>query len=126
MNEEALKLYKNGYNCAEALLKSAEKYLDNYSNEIRKTATSFGSGMFNGESCGVVSGALIALGLKYAPNDPLDRAQFKILYKKIKAFQQEFKDNFHSLNCLKLKKEYHQNCFDMVKKGAEILEKLIS
>lgn len=125
MKKLALDLYKNGYNCAEALLQASEKHLNNYSQEIRKTATSFGTGMFSGESCGVVSGALIALGLKYAPNDPLNRTEFKILYKKIKAFQQEFKDNFQSLNCSQLKKEYNQNCFEMVEKGAEILEGLL-
>ncbi len=126
MKQKALEYFTTGYNCAEALLKSSKIHLTNYNDEIRKTASFFGSGMYIGECCGVVTGALMALGLKYAPDNPSDRLAFKKLYKKSKQFQNEFRNMFNSLNCRELKKIHGNNCSTLVKKGAEILERIIS
>jgi C_GCAxxG_C_C family probable redox protein len=62
--EKALKLHKSGFNCSQSVIGTfCSKY--GMDEELAmKVASGFGGGMRCGEVCGVVTGAIMVLGLK--------------------------------------------------------------
>jgi C_GCAxxG_C_C family probable redox protein len=99
--EKAVKGFKEGFDCTQLVLAYA---VDRYSFGIDeklalKIAASFGGGMWNGDTCGCVSGALMAVGLKYGhcmPNDNKTKGQ---LIAKTKEFEKKFVEKNGSLIC---------------------------
>ncbi len=63
--DKALELFSTGYNCSQAVIGAYAKDLGLDENTAMKMAGAFGGGMRCGEVCGGVTGALMALGLKY-------------------------------------------------------------
>lgn len=117
--EEVNALHEEGWNCAQSVLASVcEDYgLDR--DTAYRMAAFFGGGMRRGEMCGAVTGALMALGLKYGDENNRQRSDS---IKFIKSFQ----DKFGSCICRELipdgmsKKE---QCPILIQYAAEYLEK---
>ncbi|OAA83865.1 C-GCAxxG-C-C family protein [Clostridium ljungdahlii] len=63
--DEITELFKQGFDCGQVVLTNFAKELGMDTEQANKVAASFGGGMFCGETCGAVIGALIAIGLKY-------------------------------------------------------------
>ena len=62
--------FENGYACSQAVLSTLSPELGLDENTAFKVASAFGGGMVrHGEVCGAVTGALMALGLKYGSNN---------------------------------------------------------
>ena len=61
--------------------------------------SSFGGGLWNGEVCGCVTGALMALGLKYGHYSPGDSKSKEIISSKTKEFEAKFKEKNKSIIC---------------------------
>ncbi len=61
--ETAANLSSQGYNCAQAVLCAHQQMLQIPLNTLKAIACGFGGGMRRGNTCGVVTGALMALGL---------------------------------------------------------------
>ncbi|MDO4731414.1 MAG: C-GCAxxG-C-C family protein [Clostridia bacterium] len=101
--EKAMALFKQGFNCAQAVFVAFE---DKY-NIDRKTAlmlsSSFGGGMGRlREVCGAVSGMFMVAGLLYGYYDPDDYEKKKSHYKRIQHLAEEFKLINGSIVCREL------------------------
>ena len=123
-------------NCSQAVFTS---FCEDYglSKELGlKISVGFGSGIANcGEICGAVSGAILALGLKFGDSK-------EETYKQINIFTEKFKSKHKTLNCTELV-GFHLNdeeelvkakesgkfkilCPKLVKDSVEIVEELIN
>jgi C_GCAxxG_C_C family probable redox protein len=71
--DQAIAHYKNGYNCAQSVLLALYLHMDtNGENDlIPKIAAGFGGGIGRcGSVCGALTGSIMAVGIKNAPNEP--------------------------------------------------------
>lgn len=102
-SEEAKRLFKNGANCAQAILGAFAKECDLEFDQAMRMASSFGAGMGRlREVCGAVSGMLMVLGLKekyYPVGDKHGKDQH---YARVQALATEFKSKTGSLICREL------------------------
>ena len=122
MKDKALKNYQNGCNCAQAILKTFSQQLEIGDETAMKLASGLGVGMYSGETCGAVSAALIALGLKHGGSD---RSKGKEVFKRVKEYENLFKEKNLSMNCRELKSIYKKDCRELVQDSARILEELL-
>ncbi len=58
-------IFMNNYNCSQVVLSLFCEELGLEKDIALKLSTGFGSGLRRGEVCGAVSGAIMAIGLKY-------------------------------------------------------------
>lgn len=95
-------LFASGYNCCQTVLVT---YCENHGLDTQtalKIASCFGGGMAKGHICGVVTGALMVLGLKhgYLSNEEQEQKQIAKTY--AKDFQDAFIKKFGTLHCKEL------------------------
>ncbi|PKM55568.1 MAG: hypothetical protein CVV00_03355 [Firmicutes bacterium HGW-Firmicutes-5] len=98
-NENALALFACGYNCAQSVLGAFCEELGVNKETAFKIASGFGGGMRQGEVCGAVTGALMAIGLKegfYEEGDVTGKAH---IAEKIIAFESMFEEKNGSILC---------------------------
>jgi C_GCAxxG_C_C family probable redox protein len=67
--EEAVSIFMQGYNCAQSVLMACARRYGLDDRTAMRMASAFGGGMTVGLTCGVVTGALMAIGLKHAKTD---------------------------------------------------------
>lgn len=89
--QESLEGFDNGIDCSMAVMGEIGPQLGLDKETCFKVAGAFGGGMWRGDTCGCVIGALMALGLKYPEKETL-------LAKKAE-FEQRFAQEFHSVIC---------------------------
>ena len=141
--EKAEKLFKEGYNCSQAVVGAFSDKLSLDKETLMKLSSSFGGGMGRlREVCGAVSGMFVVLGLIKGYNSPDDNDGKKAHYENIQALAKEFEEENGSRICrellgLSVKKEeptpekrteeYYKKrpCVEMVKSAVAILEKII-
>ena len=140
--ENALALFACGYNCAQSVLGAFCEELGVNKETAFKIASGFGGGMRQGEVCGAVTGALMAIGLKegfYEEGDTEGKAH---IAKKILDFEAMFEDKNGTLICkqllgynpsnetdLKIIKEkglFTSLCPKFIDDGVQITEKILS
>jgi C_GCAxxG_C_C family probable redox protein len=139
--EIAEKLFKDGYNCSQAVVGAFGDMLPMDFDTLMKLSSSFGGGMGRlREVCGAVSGMFIVLGLLKGYSAPDDNEGKKAHYENIQKLAKEFEAENRSIVCrellgLSVKKEepvpekrteeYYKKrpCVEMVKSAVEILEK---
>ena len=102
--ERALELYAGGIDCSQVVFGYGAQILGFDEETARKIAGGFGGGMFAGERCGCVTGALMALGLAYGQCKPGDEAAKAEMLAKKAEFEEEFKAIHGSLICKELLK----------------------
>jgi C_GCAxxG_C_C family probable redox protein len=98
--KSASSLFKDGFRCSQAvLLNYAEQF--GLSSEIAlKIATGFGGGVSRqGEICGAVTGAVMAIGLKFGQTNNEDEKGKQITYYYVEEFIDQFKTKNGSINC---------------------------
>jgi len=71
--QEVLTMFGEGFDCSQIVLSNVCDKLGITKEEALKIAACFGGGMWHGETCGCVVGALIALGIKNATVKPNDK-----------------------------------------------------
>jgi C_GCAxxG_C_C family probable redox protein len=101
--EIAQNIFKNGFNCAQAVLTTyCSKYnLDE--NIAKKLSCGFGAGCARRSlTCGAVSGAYMVIGLKYGKVKQEDEGARDLTYKKINDFSDYFISINNSINCKEL------------------------
>lgn len=127
MENKALNYYKNGFNCVQSILKSCneELKLTENENELLKATMGLGTGMFLGETCGAVTGAIMALSLKLGSSESSDKENMRKIFKQIKIFETNFKANNSSMNCKELKTVYKIDCEKVIKDSALQIKKQI-
>lgn len=82
--ERAIELFKQGYNCAQAVFAAFSEELGMEFETALKLSSSFGGGMGRlREVCGAVSGMFAVAGMKYGYTDPKDnKASTSLIPKK--------------------------------------------
>lgn len=142
ISDKAVEAYNAGFNCAQAVFSVfAEK--ENLDPSVSlKIASGFGGGMANmGETCGAVTGALMAIGLKYGRSRASDSQSKKRTNTMIREFTKKFIEKNSTLLCRELlklnlddptqyKEAYEKNMFrnlcpKFVHDSAEILDGLL-
>jgi len=89
------------YNCCESVLLTLAEYLGIQSNLIPRIATGIGAGFsLNGFTCGCISGATMAIGLKYGRKSNKENPQKT--WKKVDSFIKAFKDKWKAVTCREL------------------------
>jgi C_GCAxxG_C_C family probable redox protein len=138
--ETALSRFAEGLNCSQAVFSSYAEGIDQEA--ALKIASGFGGGMGRmAETCGAVTGAMMALGLRYGGNSPNPETKERI-YGKIREFADHFKARNGSLACRELlgcdistpeghevareKKLFASVCPECVRDAAEILEEMLA
>jgi len=81
-----------GDNCSQCVLAQWSDKLGYDEEELKLMASCFGGGMFRGDTCGAVTGALIAIGLAFGDDDEL-------AHDKVAQFRAKFTERFGALNC---------------------------
>jgi len=66
--EEAVELFNQGYCCSQAVLAVFSEDLGLSKKSALRIASGFGGGMKMAQTCGAVTGAIMALGLKNGPD----------------------------------------------------------
>jgi len=100
-HEEASKIFKEGLNCSQAVFATYSEEFGLDKSSVLKIASGFGGGIGqSGETCGVVTGAFMVLGLKFGSDSVTpDPESKKLPMDKIKLFREKFIDLYGSTNC---------------------------
>ena len=127
--------------CSQQVLMEWAEKLGYDRDTAARIAAPFGGGMFRGDTCGAVSGAMIAIGIKYGHCKPGDTEGNAAMMEKAAAFQKEFIARHGSTICRDLvghdfSKEgelqkamengkVFEICPGMVQSSLEILDKIM-
>ena len=126
--EKAVGFHACGYNCAQCVLKACrEFYPELDDNTLARLASGFGGGVCCGEICGALTGGVMAIGLSNSFDESSREAVLsskETLKKLIQSYNQDFKDNFDSLLCARLKGGKF-SCNELIAFSAEAAEKMI-
>ncbi len=140
--DEAVSRFAEGFSCSQAVCSVFAVDLGLTDEQALKVASGFGGGMGQtGGTCGVVSGAVIVLGLAYGGVSPKDTEAKVKTYALVQEFVAEFSRRHGAVDCPKLLgcdlstpegRERARNegltrkvCPAYVRSAAEILEKML-
>jgi len=140
--EKAVDCFVGGFACSQAVLTAFSGDLGLDEAAALKIACGFGAGMGRtGQTCGAVTGAYLAIGLKHGRARLEDADARSKTYALVQAFDKEFKERHGSVNCTELlgfnlgvPEEYEKVssqglfrslCPKLVRSAAEILEKIL-
>ena len=142
--DKAYELFKEGYNCAQAVLGAFADELGLDTETAMKISSSFGGGMSRlREVCGAVSGMFMVTGLKYGYSMPDEKEGKADLYKLNQDLAKKFEDINGSIICRELlalgtksdeptpenrTEQYYKKrpCAELVAEAANILEEYIN
>ncbi len=99
-SDESAKVFGEGYNCAQGVLVpfAAERGLG--AEAAFRISSAFGAGMARSqETCGAVTGALMAIGLKYGSPEAGNQAARDRVLQKSKELIARFKEEFGTTRC---------------------------
>ncbi len=101
--ERAEALFRQGYNCAQAVVCAFEDVTGLDTAAAARLSASFGGGMGRlREVCGTVSGALLVLGMACGYDDPRDMEAKKTHYRRVQEFARRFREINGSIVCREL------------------------
>lgn len=136
--DQAVDLFKEGYNCAQAVAMAFCEELGMKPDAVARMASSFGGGMGRmREVCGAVSGMLLVAGILYGYDSCDDDAVKKEHYALVQQLAGQFREKMGSIVCRELLKnppsdpaptprtaEFYQKrpCARMVYLAANIME----
>ncbi|MDR0468752.1 MAG: C-GCAxxG-C-C family protein [Peptococcaceae bacterium] len=89
-NAQILNGFKERMHCSQQVLMEWAEELGYDREEAARMAAPFGGGMFRGDTCGAVGGAMIAIGMKYGNSTPGDAKKDDAMQDKVKEFQEKF------------------------------------
>ena len=101
--QQSFDLFRNGYNCSQSVLTVFSEELGLKKDLSMKLASPFGSGIaYMQETCGAVTGALMAIGLKYGKGEHGSNDDKVHAYNLSKQFMAEFKKKHQTVCCREL------------------------
>jgi len=120
--ERAIALFNSGYNCAQATLCAFTDIIGLDEKALLRVASDFGGGMSGTrETCGAVTGMLMALGLIRGYDDVTDTAHKQRLYAEGRALIEDFTAEFGTTTCAALTSEvavgFRENPHPLVGEG---------
>jgi len=96
----ALSYFDRGYSCSQSVLVAFAPQLGLPEELALRVAAPFGGGIGRlGEVCGAISGAIMALGLRYGGFDPSDQAAKDRLYAQVQQLAHQFQEQHRTLLC---------------------------
>jgi len=141
--ERAYALFKDGYNCSQAVFGAFAEELGVDFDTAVKLASGFGGGIGRmREVCGTFTGLTMVASMIYGYNDPKDTETKTELYEKIRALADRFREDNGSIICRELlglqqaersavpearTSEYYKKrpCAELCRYAAELLEEFI-
>jgi C_GCAxxG_C_C family probable redox protein len=109
-SEIAVDYFNNSFNCSQSVLVAFAPELGISINDSLKVACAFGGGMGKQQlTCGAVTGALMALGLKYGKAMEDNEGKKQDTYVLTRQFCEKFKEQFGALNCRELLQNLDMN-----------------
>lgn len=141
-SKRASGVFKEGFNCAQAVLSTVAEDFGLEAGTAAKAATAFGGGMARmGATCGAVTGAFMAIGLARGNDRPADKETKEKAYGLAREFVERFKARHGSIVCRELLEcdmstpEGHERakeqglfdsvCSKLVEDSVEIIEELL-
>jgi C_GCAxxG_C_C family probable redox protein len=131
--EKALQTFSEGFNCAQAVFMTFAEQLGLDTETAAKISSGFGGGMHIGSTCGAVTGAFMAISLKFGEGK-------KRTYDKTAEFSEKFLERNPSLKCpdllgvdVRIEEEltkakqdglFRKVCDNLIKDACEILEEM--
>lgn len=100
--ERALESYAGGLDCSQVVFGYGAEILGLDEEIAMRIASGFGGGMFKGETCGCVTGALMAIGYAFGHCKAGESEAKEQVMAKVAEFQQEFAAINGSLLCREL------------------------
>ncbi|MCL2711875.1 MAG: C-GCAxxG-C-C family protein [Methanomassiliicoccaceae archaeon] len=97
--DDVLQKFDEGIDCSMQILASVADIIGISKEEAYRTASLFGAGMHTGGVCGAVTGAFIALGIRYGNHVLNDVEQKGIALSKRTEFIKRFEKEHGSVNC---------------------------
>ena len=126
LKEKTSFYYKNGYNCAESLLRGAnDAYALGLDENALKVIAGFGGGMQTGDVCGALAGCIAVISSRCVQTKAHDTPSLKPM---IQQFIQRFEQEFRSIRCHAIKPlHFHpqQRCLHTVFVASDLLEAFI-
>jgi len=140
--EQAAAYFAADNNCAESVLRAFAADLGRAA-EVVPLATGFGAGFGReGETCGAVSGAIMALGLRYGRLEGGDEDAKERCYRAVRLLVQRFRETHGTLVCRELtgvdlltdvgqrryedEDVFHQVCSECVRTAASLAATLLA
>jgi len=137
--ENALDTFNRGYACSQAVLEAFAPALGLERDLALKLSCAFGAGMGRTcQTCGAVTGAYMAIGLKHGRTEPENRDK---AYALVREFDRRFKTKHKSVNCRDLlgrdlgdpvdykkasdEKLFRTICPGLVRSAVSILEEIL-
>ncbi len=96
--KKALQDFDGNYNCSQSVFKQYACELGISEDQAIRTAAGFGGGMRCGHTCGVVTGAIMVLGLRHGKENPTQEDK-EALCQIVKDFTHEFINIHGSTHC---------------------------
>jgi len=130
--EKSIKLYKQGYNCAQSVFCAFLDLMDIDESTALKLTQPLGNGISTlKEVCGTVNGMALVLGMLLGSDIPKDKETKRNLYNKVKELANEFQKENGSLNCGILLESKDPNikkksCIEYVRCCAEMIENYLA
>jgi C_GCAxxG_C_C family probable redox protein len=140
-SENAVAHFMEGFRCSQAVLGVYAEGHDMDIDLARKISLGLAAGSGNGGECGAVTGAYLAIGLKYGFSHPGDPDAFHSMFDRIQNFTDRFKELHKEIDCPKLigldvlSPEGHQKfvengikktrCAEYVRDAVRILEDIL-
>jgi C_GCAxxG_C_C family probable redox protein len=101
--DEAVQLFKQGFSCSQAVLAAVSEPLGLDRERALKMAQAFGGGMARmGLTCGAVTGAMLAIGLKHGRTRPEDEEAKERTYSLVHDLLRQFRARHGSIVCREL------------------------
>lgn len=140
--DQAVSCFKQGYACSQAIVSAFAPGLGVNQELALKASAGFGGGMGRmGQTCGVVTGACMVIGMRFSSADPANTDAKEFTYYTVKEFSRQFKARNKTMVCRDLlgcdigtpeglktardNKLFACKCPKFVADAAEILEQLI-
>jgi len=99
-SEVAVEKFLSGYNCAQSIFYAYGPELELDGETALKVATGLGGGMGGrGETCGAVTGGILALGLRFGRGGQQDRSVAEVAYQKTQSLMAAFERAHGSCSC---------------------------
>jgi C_GCAxxG_C_C family probable redox protein len=101
--EVATERFSQGFNCAQAVFSTYAPLLKVEEENALRISTGFGAGMGRlQETCGAVTGAIMAIGCRHGMVDPSDSATKETAYAQVQDFARRFRELHGTTSCKKL------------------------
>ncbi len=99
----ACEYHDMGFNCCESVLSGLCDYLGEDTKLVPRIATGFGGGVgHTGDICGAVSGAIMALGIKFGRSSADEKEKRDRLYLMVEEFLEHVRKELGSIDCFDL------------------------